>query len=380
VPGGGLQKRKHYQRTQSLRPTTMPNVKEAGLSDLLDAGVLQSLCREVCFEPGAVLRQRGRHYRDMYLLTHGGVDVELGPGGGTRPVMAGPGAPIGEIGFLRGSPATATVTARAATAALVIDDATMARLEREQSAVTAQLLRRLAEIAEERMSYNLVQTAPTGVYRRRRAVETLLCRDAGMLERAQRLRYEVYCGELGRQSPFADHDRGIIIDPLDATGNTFIAVEDRETIGTLRSNAPADGPLGVFEELYGMRKSPHHPGATCICTKFIVRKSNRGGPAAMNLIAAMVRYGLQNGIRECYIDCIPALLPYYKAIGFSISGEQFLHRENGPSHPMALDVAKHGKMLSSESGVRVRLTLLVKAKAIKWIDKVRQPARLVAPA
>jgi predicted GNAT family N-acyltransferase len=78
----------------------------------------------------------------------------------------------------------------------------------------------------------------------------------------------------------------------------------------------------------------HHPQATAICTKFIVKRSRRGGPAAMKLISAMVRFGLRIDVKECYIDCIPALLPYYKALGFTIIGHQFFHRENGPSFPM----------------------------------------------
>ena len=38
----------------------------------------------------------------------------------------------------------------------------------------------------------------------------------------------------------------------------------------------------------------------------------------------------------------PALLPYYKALGFKIAGQKFFHPENGPSHPMRLDLVKHG--------------------------------------
>src|SRR5262245_27387364 len=91
---------------------------------LADLQLLQSICTQVRFEPGDVLRQKGQHYRDMYVITDGCVDVDPGPAG----------SPIGEIAFLRGSPATATVTARTATAALVIGDPTLARLEREQPA------------------------------------------------------------------------------------------------------------------------------------------------------------------------------------------------------------------------------------------------------
>src|SRR5262245_38601964 len=90
---------------------------------LADLALLQATCREVRFEAGDVLRHKGQHYKDMYVITDGCVDVERAPSCGAADlVVASAGSPIGEIGFLRGSPATATVTAQTATGALVIDD------------------------------------------------------------------------------------------------------------------------------------------------------------------------------------------------------------------------------------------------------------------
>src|SRR5262249_48056987 len=198
---------------------------ESTLADLIDSKLLQSFCREICFEPGAVLRRKGHHYREMYLLTHGCVDIDRGEGRGAAKLASSDvGSPIGEIGFLRGSAAIATVTATTPTGALVIDDPTLARLEREQPAMTARLLRGLAEVAEERTSYNLVLTPSAWLHDSRRAVDVHLCRSKEMLESAQQLRYQVYCRELRRRSPHADHERGVISDHLDETGHTFIAV------------------------------------------------------------------------------------------------------------------------------------------------------------
>ena len=86
----------------------------------------------------------------------------------------------------------------------------------------------------------------------------------------------------------------------------------------------------------------------------------------------MVRFGMQNSIKECFIDCIPKLLPYYKAVGFKVSGEKFLHRENGPSIPMRLDVQIHGETLCQERGVREDLSIYVKAQIIRIFDRIRQ--------
>lgn len=364
-------KKPHRQQPHRQQPN------QAVPSALIGSELLRSLCRHASFAPGEVLRRKGQHYTEMYLLTNGRVDIDRETAGATRYSVRNAGSPIGEICFLRGRPALATVIARTATEALIIDDATLERLEREQPALTAELMRSLAEIADERTSFNLVMTS-SAAYAGSRAIEVFLCRNNHMLESAQRLRYEVYCQELGRQSPYADHDRKIITDELDQVGQTFVAIEDGETIGTLRGNRSADGGLRVLEELYGMRASAHHPRETAVCTKFIVKRSKRGGAASLKLITALVRFGLRHHVKECYIDCIPALLPYYKAIGFTITGPKFLHRENGPSYPMVMDLVRHGERLSHEAGARDYLRLMVKAQAIKLLDRWRRPADVAA--
>ena len=343
--------------------------RESVQGSLVHSPVFQAFCRPMRFAPGDVLRRKGLHYRDMYLTIDGSFEVDFGPGL-SKPLISKPGSPIGEMGFLSGSPATATVTARTDAGALLLDDQSLARLEREQPGHASELLRQLAQIAEERTSYNLLSTSTeASAYAKAPAIDVYLCRTKEMLEGAKRLRYEVYCIELGRQSPYADHDRKIITDELDAFGNTFVAVENGEIIGTMRSNLAVDGPLGILEDLYGMKASGHHPHATGICTKFIVMESKRGSPAALRLIAAVVRYGLNRNVKECYIDCIPALLPYYKAMGFRVSGESFLHRENGPSVPMMLDLAKCGSRLSREFSVLSYLSIYARAQLIKFTDQ-----------
>lgn len=343
------------------------SVDLATLPELPISGLMQTYCRHSHFEPGNLLRKKGQHYREMYLITDGSVEVDFENGAATM-VVSAPGSPIGEIGFLRGCAATATVTARTAIQALVIDDQTLARLESEEHILAAALLRHLAQTAEERTSFNLTFNPSLNTSRGGNSIDVYLCRNHDMLESAKRLRYEVYCLELGRNSPYADHKKQTISDDLDRFGHTFIAVQAGEVIGTLRSNFSVEGPLGALEELYGMKKSDQHPQATAICTKFIVRKAKRASPTSSKLIAAMTRFGIENQIKECYIDCIPALLPYYKALGFTDAGQTFFHRENGPSYPMKLDLIRHGETLCKERGVRDDFKLYVRAQAIRLIE------------
>jgi len=313
----------------------------------LAARLVPGLCSLATFSPGVELRRKDNHYTEMYLIVDGQVDVLLAPD--AEPIALGSGSPVGEIGFLRGCRATATVIAREQTTALVLDDATLWRIEREDPMLAVFLLRVLANTAEHRVGLNASlateQDSTDDTH-----VEVLLCRSDDMLADAMRMRYRVYCEELGRSSPYADHDRKVIRDNLDDFGHTFVAVDDGKTIGTLRANLAAEGPLGTLEEIYGMAGSSNHPDHTMICTKLIVEKSRRGGPASMDLIGAMATYVLKAGARECFIDCIPALIPLYKRIGFVPSGEKFFHYENGPSVPMVMDLTLHAERLSQGVG------------------------------
>jgi hypothetical protein len=85
----------------------------------------------------------------------------------------------------------------------------------------------------------------------------------------------------------------------------------------------------------------------------------------------VAHYGLRHAIKECYVDAIPMLLPYYKSVGFTISGPQFLHRENGISYPMMIDLERNGDRLTSERSLSGYVNLFVKAQAIRLLDRVR---------
>ena len=343
----------------------MKNVARVGL----DLAALRPFCQEEQFSPGEVLRHKGQHYTDAYLIVDGSVAVDRKTKGLPEILVSGTGCPIGEIGFLRGDAATATVIARTMTSVLSIKGSTLAQLQDRRPALGAQLLRELATLADERMSDNLILDSTAKAFDASPEINVLLCQNADMLLNAQRLRYKVYCEELKRHSPFADHEQKIITDDLDKTGHTFLAVKKGETIGTGRVNFPSEGPIGVYEELYGMKSSRYHPHGTAVISKFIVSKAHRGGPTSIKLITAFARFIHRNSKRETFIDSVPALLPYYKAIGFRPGKEPFFHQENGISHPLVLDNLKHVH-LTNERSIRTYLNIIVKARFLKLIDRM----------
>jgi CRP-like cAMP-binding protein len=326
-------------------------------------------CAAAAFEPGQLLRARGQHYRDLYLIADGRAEVRLA-GGKSRngAIVLGPGSTIGEIGFLRGSPATAEVVALEAARALIIDDGTMQRIEAADPGLAIRLSRFLATTSAQRSEHNNAVLDASQGYGKDAKIEVLLCRNDAQLEEAQQLRYTVYCDELGRDSPNADHEQKTIKDGLDDFGHTFVAVADGEAVGTLRANLSREGDLGILETLYGMTASPQHPDQTCICTKFIIKRSHRGGAVTMALFEAVVDYLFRHRLQECYIDCIPALLPYYKAMGFTNAGATFLHPENGPSYPMKLR-AEDARKLVTGWGPWRSLRIYLRAQVYRWLER-----------
>jgi CRP-like cAMP-binding protein len=321
----------------------------------MDPEPLKAYCREVSFPAGAALRTKGLLSVDMYLLTDGEVEVsierKLAP---SLRIAARRGAPIGEIGFLTGVPATATVTARTDARALYIDNGAWRELERLQPDLAIELYRRLAEVADGRQSHNLLFLADEAPAEGTATVEIVLCQTPELLHAAQQIRYQIYCGELGRTSPFADAAKGIIADDLDETGQVLLALDNGVPVATLRMNMRRDGPLGLLEGLYGMGQSPYHPKGTAICTKFIVKKSHRLGQFCFRLMSTAVEMAQRYAIKHCYIDCIPELRPFYATLGFAQSGPAFLHRENGRSYPLMLDIDRYARRIARLSGFVLR--------------------------
>lgn len=331
--------------------SALPSHSEA----FIDPEAIAELCKEVSFAPGDNLRRKGLHYKSMYLLTDGEVEIALdGKGKNTTLLTRQRGSPIGEISFLTGRPATADVNARSPTKALVIDDDVWARLERDHPTLAADLYRQLAEVADGRQSFNLLFHDDGTGKSSEASIEVRLCRNAEMLREAQRIRYEVYCEELGRTSPYADVENRIIADELDSFAAVLVAFQGDEPVGTMRLNRAAEGDLGPLVELYGMNNSSHHPAATSVCTKFIVRKAHRYSQASFKLMATSVSIGMRTKVKDCFIDCIPTLLPFYMSMGFRQSAPAFLHRENGRSIPLMLDLERYAPRINRLTGFVLR--------------------------
>ncbi len=85
-------------------------------------GLLRSQSREREYEPGDVILEEGTPFAALYVVARGSVSVERSHLGGAVPLRElGPGAVIGEISHLDGSPASASVVARTPVVAYAIE-------------------------------------------------------------------------------------------------------------------------------------------------------------------------------------------------------------------------------------------------------------------
>ena len=331
-----------------------------------------SFARTARYGKNEFIRRQGHHYDFAILILDGSAEVHVNNKRKQRQTIeVGPGQPIGEIGFLFGNAATADVIARTDIEALIVDDHLLTQIENERSDFSLQLVRALAQTAERRLAENAQISYGGNGWNQPTQLEVKLCRTDALLHQAQSLRYDIYCRELQRRSPYADQATCRISDPLDGFGHTFLASDGDENIGSIRTNFARDGDLGLLEDIYKMPKSQFYPDNLGIVTKFVVRRKYRGSSISLKLIAAATRFGLRHDMHECYIDTVPQLEPYYIAMGFDVCGENFLHRENGPSVPMRINLIKYGKRLTREPTRLTMVGVFIKAALQKRIKNIR---------
>ena len=80
----------------------------------------------------------------------------------------------------------------------------------------------------------------------------------------------------------------------------------------------------------------------------------RLGLVLVCLMSTAVEMAQRYAIKQCYIDCIPELRPFYATLGFTQSGPAFLHRENGRSYPLMLDIDRYARRIARLSGFVMR--------------------------
>jgi cAMP-dependent protein kinase regulator len=126
------------QLAESLRniPTIRSLLKQVTFLEKLPAdklALLASRFKLKAYKPGTALIEQGTRGRFFFVITEGEVDIVVKSLDGREKLIAqrGAGSVMGEISLIKGVPTTATVRARGAVKALVLDEATFKELCQE---------------------------------------------------------------------------------------------------------------------------------------------------------------------------------------------------------------------------------------------------------
>lgn len=156
-------------------------------------------------------------------------------------------------------------------------------------------------------------------------------------QRVFHFRYDIYVAEMGREQKYADHEARTICEPFDATGHIFMAEEDGEVVGTVRTNFGRDTDLGYYADLYGMTcVGRHYPEYVSVTTKFMVAANLRKGTLAYRLATVGYQYNLKNHIHFDFIDCNPHLEETFERLGHRRYRDRIQHHEYGDVLPLVL--------------------------------------------
>jgi predicted GNAT family N-acyltransferase len=159
------------------------------------------------------------------------------------------------------------------------------------------------------------------------AIEIRLAQTEEELKEIYRFRYEIYVEELGYKLAYTDHERKVIVDPLDKTARIIGAFEEGKVVGTIRLNYARDSDMSDHTDLYSLHwAGEYHPYHTAVTERFMVANRFRGGSLGIRLAEAAYRMAHSDRIEFIFIGCKSHLVEFFLSMGFRP------HREN-VKHP-----------------------------------------------
>ncbi|MEG4453282.1 GNAT family N-acetyltransferase [Microcoleus sp. N9_A1] len=169
-------------------------------------------------------------------------------------------------------------------------------------------------------------------------------------EQVFKLRYQIYVEEMGYAQHYANHKGQKIEEPLDNSGNIFVAFQKNKVVGTVRSNYARQSDLGYYLSLFKISDATQNTnlGYVSVCTKFMVDKNLRKKGIGFTLMQAHYNQMLIDRIKFDFIDCEPHMIPFFQKLGYQLI-DMINHPEYGSGMAMMLDVfnLKHLERVNS---------------------------------
>ena len=152
-------------------------------------------------------------------------------------------------------------------------------------------------------------------------------------------RYQIYEQEMHRNDHYSDHEKRMIVDPLDSFGYNIIAVENANIIGAVRVNFCADGRSNFYEEFYELKEvGTDFPEKVSFSTRLMVHPTKRCGLLPLMLSAECFRLALARNTRWSYCDCNPPFIPFFERLFFSVVNDGKVHPSFGRVAVMRIDL------------------------------------------
>jgi Acetyltransferase (GNAT) family len=166
---------------------------------------------------------------------------------------------------------------------------------------------------------------------------------------ACRVRYEVYIEEMGWDSQYANHQSRLLEQPLDKTGEIWIALSNGEIVGTVRINVGSGSELGFYSDAYSLDSLPECRGIAGVVTNFVMRRSHRNLTIAMQLVRAVFASAVRAGVGLIFLDCEPKMARLYAWMGFEVHNPDFIHPHYGPGICMKMNISRWiGRFMPNE--------------------------------
>lgn len=161
---------------------------------------------------------------------------------------------------------------------------------------------------------------------------------AGLLEQACRLRYQVSVEEMHKKLAIADDARREIRDELDDDRSTILcAVADGEVIATMRLTWGAQDLPAIYHQQFSLsRFADFPPDAISFTSRLVVHKNWRGSAALGLLFNHGYELSRKRGSRINFCHCAPALVRLYEQVGFRRYADAIVDPEVGYHIPLLM--------------------------------------------
>lgn len=160
--------------------------------------------------------------------------------------------------------------------------------------------------------------------------------DASVRDDIYRFRYRVYVEQMGRRQKYADHERKMVIEPLDRSATIYAAYQDNVIVGTVRGNRFSDPETEYYRKIYRIDgRFGYRLDEMTLSTKLIFEPALQRSVKPIRLIAHYAEcFHFGGGGKIDFLDCNKHLIPFFTRFGYLDYQGWIVHSEYGTVRPL----------------------------------------------